>query len=94
LQAAVVVQRQSPKKQVNGNSNNSNNNSTPRGPRVAVIRKPIKTKLESALETANSVSRNKNHPNHTEVKQLLDSYKKKWVEDQKFVESLAQLLFK
>lgn len=59
---------------------NTNNNST-------------KSKLETALQTASAVMRNKQHKNHSEVQQLVDSYKKQWVTEKRFLELLPKLIF-
>lgn len=55
--------------------------------------KGIKSKLETALQTASAVMRNKNHKNHGEVQQLVDSYKKQWVTEKRFLELLPKLVF-
>lgn len=53
----------------------------------------IKSKLETALQTASAVMNNKQHKNYAEVQQLVDSYKKKWVTEKKFLELLPRLVF-
>lgn len=53
---------------------------------------PPKGKLESALETARAVARNKNHFNHNEIKSLLESFEKGWTSKEKFVQLLPGLL--
>lgn len=55
--------------------------------------KGIKSKLETALQTASAVMRNKNHKNHAEIQQLVDSYKKQWVTEKRFLELLPKLVF-
>mmetsp|Transcript_31389 Transcript_31389/g.23317 ORF Transcript_31389/g.23317 Transcript_31389/m.23317 type:complete len:154 (-) Transcript_31389:28-489(-) len=52
-----------------------------------------KTKLETALQTASSVMRNKQHKNHNEVQQLVEGYKKKWIPEKRFLELLPKLVF-
>lgn len=53
----------------------------------------VSAKLENALQTAQAVIRNKNHKNNAEVKQLIDSFKKQWVTEKRFLELLPKLLF-
>lgn len=55
--------------------------------------KGIKSKLETALQTASAVMRNKNHKNHAEIQQLVESYKKQWVTEKRFLELLPKLVF-
>ncbi len=59
---------------------------------VAVTPTAPKGKLESALETARAVARNKNHFNHNEIKSLLESFEKGWTSKEKFVQLLPGLL--
>jgi hypothetical protein len=66
--------------------------STSAKPQSAKTSKFPKNKLDSALETARAVSRNKNHANHTEVQRLLESYEKGWTPKDTFVELLPGLL--
>lgn len=63
------------------------------GNNVTAPKGNLKSKLENALQTANSVMRNKQHKNHNEVKQLVDSYKKQWVTEKRFLELLPKLVF-
>lgn len=87
-------------KQVQAAPNNARNNTNP-----VKVRKPatatasgakngaVKSKLETALQTASAVMRNKQHKNHAEVEQLVQSYKKQWVTEKKFLELLPKLVF-
>jgi hypothetical protein len=51
------------------------------------------TTLEKSIETAKSVVANQRHPKHNDVKTLLDSYHKKFINDSRFIELLKNLLF-
>jgi hypothetical protein len=70
---------------------NNQKAATPKGGKPATPTTP-KSKLESALETARAVARNKNHFNHTEIKSLLESFEKGWTSKEKFLQLLPGLL--
>lgn len=86
-QKAVIVKRQPV-----GNANGKPK-AKPAASAAGSAAKGIKSKLETALQTASAVMRNKNHKNHAEIKQLLDSYKKQWVTEKRFLELLPKLVF-
>jgi hypothetical protein len=49
--------------------------------------------IEKSLQTARAIVKNPNHIKQKEVKTLLESHEKNWINDSKFVEILKSLLF-
>jgi hypothetical protein len=49
--------------------------------------------IEKSLQTARAIVKNPNHIKQKEIKTLLESHEKKWINDSKFVEILKSLLF-
>lgn len=48
---------------------------------------------QTALQTASAIAANRSHPNHTEVSQLIITFEKGWIDEEKFTELLQGMLF-
>lgn len=58
----------------------------------AVKSAPAADRLATALRTAEAIAKDPRHPQHTSVSQLLDTYRRGWVDSNKFMNLLKGMV--